>query len=50
MEIGGWIIMALSVSGVTAFFGWSLYLTLTRHPDTEHIHSTLDNPPDVDEE
>lgn len=48
MNIGGWIIMLLSVAGVTALFAWSLYLAVTREEDpVEHLHSTLDQPPDI---
>ncbi len=46
MNTGGWIIMLLSVCGVTAFFGWNLYLVMTRQPPPE-LHSTLDEPPDI---
>jgi hypothetical protein len=49
MTFGGWVIMILSVGGVTGFFGWALGAVLTRdqHPE-EHMHSTLDRTPDVD--
>tara|TARA_Y100001972_G_scaffold80612_1_gene97831 strand:- start:273 stop:437 length:165 start_codon:yes stop_codon:yes gene_type:complete len=49
MTIGGWIIMTISVGGVTGLFAWTLALILTRenHPE-EHMHSTLDEPPDLD--
>ncbi|MCB1319578.1 MAG: hypothetical protein KDK34_04975 [Leptospiraceae bacterium] len=48
MQPGGWLIMLLSVGGVTLFFGWSLFLVLTRKSaDREHMHSTLDEPPDL---
>ena len=47
MTIGGWIIMLLSVGGVTFFFGWSLYMVFTKNEASEHIHSTLDETPDI---
>ncbi len=49
MTPGGWIIMTLSVSGVTLFFGWTLYLVLTKKAESEHMHSTLDETPDMEE-
>lgn len=50
METGGWIIMALSVGGVSLFFFWTLYMAVTRKSSTKHIHSTLDEPPDIEED
>jgi len=50
MTTGGWIIMILSVTGVSALFFWSLHLALTREQDPEHLHSTLDEPPDIEED
>ncbi len=50
MTIGGWIAMIISVSGVTLFFGWSLFKVLSGKQDTSHIHSTMDETPDMDEE
>lgn len=49
MTIGGWIIMIASVSSVTIFFGWTLYLVLTKEKDPGKIHSTLDETPDIEE-
>jgi hypothetical protein len=37
MTTGGWIIMLVSVSGVTTLFGWCLYRVLTAKPP-EKIH------------
>ncbi|MCR9141280.1 MAG: hypothetical protein NXI24_03450 [bacterium] len=49
MTIGGWIIMILSVGGVSAFFGWALTMVLTRKSDPkDRLHSTLDRTPDSD--
>jgi hypothetical protein len=49
MTIGGWIIMIISISFVSIFFGWTLYLVLTHKKSIEHLHSTLDEPPDIEE-
>ena len=39
MTTGGWIIMLLSVGGVTALFLICLYKVLTNAPgDNEHVH------------
>lgn len=49
MTAGGWISMILSVGFVTVFFGWTLYLVMSRkEEDTEHIHSTMDETPDME--
>lgn len=45
MTPGGWIIMILSVAGVTAFFGFNLFLVFTR-PEVEDLHSTIEETPD----
>ncbi|MCS7205970.1 MAG: hypothetical protein NZ853_09740 [Leptospiraceae bacterium] len=50
MTIGGWIIMIFSVSFVTILFFWSLYLVLTHKKAIEHLHSTLDETPDIKED
>ncbi|GIX40387.1 MAG: hypothetical protein KatS3mg129_0120 [Leptospiraceae bacterium] len=50
MTLGGWIIMFLSILFVTILFSWSLYLVLTHKKDIEHLHSTLDETPDIIEE
>ena len=48
MNIGGWILMVLSVGGVTAFFAWCLTKVLSTPGSSEHIHSQADiEPPDV---
>lgn len=49
MTIGGWITMFLAVGGVTAFFAWMLYLTLSRR-DPVAMHSLLEETPDTREE
>ncbi|MBE7439564.1 MAG: hypothetical protein HS115_13990 [Spirochaetales bacterium] len=50
MTTGGWIIMILSVGGVTGFFLWTLYMVLRNRERTEHMHSVLEEPPDVKED
>jgi hypothetical protein len=50
MTLGGWIIMTLSISFVSILFIWSLFLVLTHKKEIEHLHSTLDETPDIKEE
>ena len=45
METGGWILMIISVGGVSLFFGWNLFMVLTRKPD--EMPSLHDDPPDI---
>jgi hypothetical protein len=50
MTVGGWIVMALSVGGVTLLMGWCIYKVLTIPGSTEHLHSPADiETPDTDE-
>ena len=49
MTPGGWIIMIISVGGVTAFFAWTMLLVLTKKSAPEHLHSTMDSTPDIEE-
>jgi hypothetical protein len=47
----GWIIMLVSVGGVTALFGWCLYRVLVCAPDVEKLHGIDDiETPDSKEE
>jgi len=39
MNLAGWIIMGLSVGGVTALFAWSLWQVLRTPGSTEHLHA-----------
>lgn len=50
MTLGGWIIMIFSISFVTIFFAWSLFLVLTHKRTIQHLHSTLDETPDIKED
>jgi len=50
MTPGGWIIMIVSVGGVSALFGWALYNVLTKKTAEEHIHSMFEETPDMDQE
>ena len=50
MTAGGWFIMTVSVTGVTIFFARSLYLVLTKKSAPEHIHSTFEETPDMEDD
>ncbi len=49
MTLAGWIIMIVSISLVSLFFFWSLFLVFTHKKSLEYLHSTLDEPPDIKE-
>lgn len=49
MTLGGWFIMITSITFVTVLFAWSLFLVLTHKKTIEHLHSTLDETPDIEE-
>ena len=51
MTPGGWIIMLLSVGGVTSLLGWCIYKVVATPGSTEHLHSQADieTPDTVDE-
>ncbi len=42
MSLGGWVIMVLSVGGVTVLLAWCLYKVVTTPESTKHIHSQAD--------
>jgi len=44
MQIGGWLMMILSVGTVTCLFGWCLFQVLTLEPKDakKHLHGELD--------
>jgi hypothetical protein len=46
MNIGGWIIMLLSVGTVSLLFGWCIWKVLTTPGETEHIHGFEFETPD----
>ena len=51
MTLGGWIVMILSVGGVTGLFLWCIYKVVTVPGATEHLRSEVNiEPPDVREE
>jgi hypothetical protein len=50
MTTGGFIIMTVSVTGVTIFFGWTLYMVFLKKDTGHKMHSTLDETPDVDDD
>lgn len=50
MTAGGWVVMLLSVGGVTSLLLWCIYKVLTTPGSTERIHSQADiETPDVEE-
>ncbi|MFZ5832045.1 MAG: hypothetical protein ACOY3P_18325 [Planctomycetota bacterium] len=42
MTIGGWIVMTLSVGGVTALLLWCIYKVLSTPGAEKHVHSQAD--------
>jgi len=42
MTAGGWIIMVLSVGGVTTFFGWCVWKVLSTPGSEEHVHDPIE--------
>jgi len=51
MTLGGWVVMCLSVGGVTALLIWCFYKVFTTPGAAERIHSQADiETPDVREE
>lgn len=48
MSLAGWLVMLVSVGGVTALFLWCLCRVLfgPKAPDPKQLHSSLDTPPD----
>ena len=50
MSPSGWIVMILSVGGVTLFFGFSLFLVMRHESGKKKLHSTLEETPDIGEE
>ena len=51
MNVGGWILMTLSVGGVTILFVWCLIKVLATPGSSDHIHSQADiEPPDTNDQ
>lgn len=51
MTHGGWIVMILSVGGMTGLLSWCVYKVLSTPGSTEHLHSQADiHTPDIDED
>ena len=51
MNTSGWIVMILSVGGMTVFLGWCIFKVLTTPGSSEHLHTQVDiDPHDEDEE
>jgi hypothetical protein len=44
LQVGGWIMMILSVGTVVSLFAWCLYRVTTLEPSDaeEHLHGELD--------
>jgi len=45
MNTGGWLVMLLSVGGVTLLFVWCIWKVFTTKGETEHIHGFEVEPP-----
>jgi|DewCreStandDraft_5_1066085.scaffolds.fasta_scaffold20860_2 hypothetical protein len=51
MTLGGWIVMCLSVGGVTLFLGWCIRKVFATPGAVERIHSQADiETPDITEQ
>jgi hypothetical protein len=51
MTAGGWVVMLLSVGGVTSLLSWCIYKVLTIPGSAERLHSQADiETPDIEEE
>jgi len=51
MTIGGWIVMTLSVGGVTALTAWCIYKVLSTPGSETRLHSQADiETPDIEED
>ncbi|MEX1016150.1 MAG: hypothetical protein WD534_11920 [Phycisphaeraceae bacterium] len=49
MSLEAWIMMTLSVGGMTAFLAWCVYKVVSTPGSSEHLHSQADiEPPDVE--
>ena len=50
MTAGGWIVMSVAISGMTALLVWCLYKVLSTPGATKHIHSPVDIEPEDEED
>ncbi len=51
MTLSGWIIMALSVGGMTGLLTWCISKVLMTPGSTKHLHTQADiHSPDLDED
>lgn len=48
MTTSGWMIMLVSITVISSFFFYSLYLAITK--ESADLHSTLDETPDIEED
>ena len=46
MNLGGWIILIVSVGTVTTLFSWCIYKVITTPGETEHMHGLEMEVPD----
>jgi len=50
MTVGGWIVMLLSVGGVTSLLGWCIYKVVSTPGSSGHLHAQADiETPDTEE-
>ena len=51
MTLGGWIVMALSVGGVSALLAWCVYKVVAAPGSSTNLHSQAEiEPPDAKED
>ncbi len=51
MTFGGWIIMTVSVGGVTMLLGWCIYKVVSTPGSSKHLHSQADiETPDIEKD
>lgn len=51
MSLGGWIVMLLSVGGMTGLLCWCIYKVITIPGSAERLHSQADiETPDVEQD
>ncbi len=51
MTLGGWIVMALSVGGVSLLLAWCVYKVVATPGSSAHLHSQADiETPDAKED
>jgi len=48
MTVSGWMVMLVSIGGVTLFFLWCIWKVLSTKGETGHIHGFEVEPKDVE--